>query len=96
MAYANPRVKLFSQYLMKDDKPRKGKTALERFSGFETGLRTYKGKRKPAYNGFMLPLAVTAVRVQRRALGPRPAGGRRDPGRDPAQGRQARLGARRP
>ena len=59
MAYANPRVKLFSQYLMKDDKPRKGKTALERFSGFETGLRTYKGKRKPAYNGFMLPLAVT-------------------------------------
>ncbi len=59
MAYANPRVKLFSQYLMKDDKPRKGKTALERFSGFETGLRTSKGKRKPAYNGFMLPLAVT-------------------------------------
>lgn len=59
MAYANPRVKLFSQYLMKDDKPRKGRTRLERFSGFETGLRTYKGKRKPAYKGFMLPLAVT-------------------------------------
>ena len=59
MATANPRVQLFSQYLMKDDEPRKGRTALERFSGFETGLRTYKGKRKPAYNGFMLPLAVT-------------------------------------
>ena len=59
MAYANPRVKLFSQYLMSDDQPRKGSTALERYSGFETGLRTSKGKRKPAYNGFMLPLAVT-------------------------------------
>ena len=59
MAYANPRVKAFSQYLMKDDKPRKGKTSLERFSGFETGLRTYKNKKKPSYDAFMLPLAVT-------------------------------------
>ena len=59
MAYANPRVKLFSQYLMKDDGPRKGRTGLERWGGFQTGLRTYKGERKPAYNGFMLPLAVT-------------------------------------
>ena len=58
MAYANPRVKLFSQYLLEDDKPRKG-SRLERFSGFETGLRTAKGRKKPSYNGFMLPLAVT-------------------------------------
>jgi hypothetical protein len=57
IAYANPRVAAFSQYLMKDDKPRKG-PRIQRYSGFETGLRTRSGKKKPAYDGFMLPLAV--------------------------------------
>jgi hypothetical protein len=57
IAYANPRVAAFSQYLMRDDKPRKG-SRLERYSGFETGLKTSSGRRKPAYDGFMLPLAV--------------------------------------
>jgi hypothetical protein len=59
MAYANPRVKAFSQYLMRDDKPRRGGTAAERYSGFETGLRRANGTPKPSYDGFMLPLAVT-------------------------------------
>ena len=59
IAYANPRVKAFSQYLMFDDKPRTGVPRTQRYSGFETGLRTSKGKKKPAYNGFMLPLAAT-------------------------------------
>ena len=36
-----------------------GRPRLERYSGFETGLRTSKGKKKPAYNAFMLPLAAT-------------------------------------
>jgi len=57
IAYANPRVVAFSQYLMRDDKPRKG-SRLERYSGFETGLKTSSGRRKPAYDGFILPLAV--------------------------------------
>jgi hypothetical protein len=57
IAYANPRVVAFSQYLMKDDRPRKG-PRIQRYSGFETGLRTSRGKRKPSYDGFMLPLAV--------------------------------------
>jgi hypothetical protein len=57
IAYANPRVKAFSQYLLYDDKPRKG-NRFERHSGFETGLKTWKGKKKPSYNGFMLPLAA--------------------------------------
>ena len=57
IAYANPRVAAFSQYLMRDDQPRKG-SRLERYSGFETGLKTSKGKKKPSYDGFMLPLAV--------------------------------------
>jgi hypothetical protein len=55
MAYANPRVKAFSQYLMRDDQKR-GKND---YSGFESGLRTAKGKRKPAYRAFMLPLVAT-------------------------------------
>jgi Cellulase (glycosyl hydrolase family 5) len=55
IAYVNPRVALFSQYLMRDDKPRK---TGYRYGGFETGLRTSKGKKKPSYNGFRTPLAV--------------------------------------
>ena len=58
IAYANPRVAAFSQYLMYDDKPRRGSRA-ERYSGFETGLRTSRGEKKRAYDGFILPLAVT-------------------------------------
>jgi hypothetical protein len=57
IAYANPRVVAFSQYLLVDDQPRKG-SRLQRYSGFESGLKTSKGKRKPAYDGFILPLAV--------------------------------------
>jgi len=57
IAYANPRVAAFSQYLLRDDQPRKG-SRLERYSGFETGLRTSSGRKKPAYRGFILPLAV--------------------------------------
>jgi hypothetical protein len=76
IAYANPRVKAFSQYLMLDDKPRKGVSAIRRYSGFETGLRTAKGKKKPAYNGFMLPLAVKRYGSQDVAWGRvRPATG---------------------
>jgi hypothetical protein len=58
-AYANPRVRAFSQYLLRDDKPRRG-PASERYSGFETGLRRSNGRPKPSYRGFLLPLAVQA------------------------------------
>jgi hypothetical protein len=76
IAYANPRVKAFSQYLMADDKPVKGAPASKRYPGFETGLRTSSGKRKPAYNGFMLPLAVKRYGVRDVLWGRvRPAGG---------------------
>jgi hypothetical protein len=52
-------VKSFSQYLLKDDKPRKGKR-VERYSGFESGLRRSNGRAKPAYDAFRLPLAIEA------------------------------------
>ena len=55
MAYVNPRVAAFSQYLMSDDPPR---TDGYRYGGFESGLRSADGKPKPAYEGFRLPLAV--------------------------------------
>ena len=55
MAYVNPRVVAFSQYLMSDDPPR---PEGYRYSGFESGLRSADGKPKPAYEGFRLPLAV--------------------------------------
>ncbi len=55
IAYVNPRVAAFSQYLMSDDPPR---SSGYRYGGFESGLRDADGKEKPAYNGFRLPLAV--------------------------------------
>jgi hypothetical protein len=56
IAYANPRVRSFSQYLMRDD-PRRADGS---YGGFETGLRTARGRKKPSYEGFRLPLAVAA------------------------------------
>ncbi len=55
MAYVNPRVKSFSQYLLHDDRPRPGSRAA-RYSGFESGLRRSDGRPKPSYDGFRLPL----------------------------------------
>jgi hypothetical protein len=46
---------MFSQYLMRDDKPRK---TGYRYGGFETGLRRSDGRKKPSYESFRLPLAV--------------------------------------
>ncbi|HEX6022927.1 MAG TPA: cellulase family glycosylhydrolase [Solirubrobacter sp.] len=55
IAYVNPRVASFSQYLMSDDPPRERGY---RYAGFESGLRRSDGRPKPAYEGFRLPLAV--------------------------------------
>jgi hypothetical protein len=59
IAYDNPRVAAFSQYLLRDDAPKAGVPLLERYPGFETGLFTSQGKHKPSFDGFRLPLAVT-------------------------------------
>ena len=58
IAYVNRRVKAFSQYLMRDDVPLDGRDPLVRYSGFQTGLRTFGSRKKPAYDGFLLPLRV--------------------------------------
>ena len=63
MAWANPRVRAFSQYLMRDDRPIDGETGRSRYGGFESGLRFSTGRAKPALSGFRLSLA--ALRVSR-------------------------------
>ena len=55
LAYLNPRVRSFSQYLMSDDNPGAGD---QRFGGFESGLRTFAGEAKPAYDAFRTPLVI--------------------------------------
>jgi hypothetical protein len=57
MAYVNPRVVQFSQYLLTDDAPR---TSGYKYGGFESGLISATGREKPAYQGFRLPLAAEA------------------------------------
>jgi hypothetical protein len=57
IAYRNPRVRSFSQYLMRDDDPRPG-SSFARYSGFESGLRRSDGRKKPAYDAFRTPLVV--------------------------------------
>ena len=55
LAYANPRVRGFSQYLLRDDDP----TVPGRlWSGFETGLVAATGEQKPSFDGFRLTLDV--------------------------------------
>ena len=50
IAWSNPRVVSFDQYLLRDDPPS---------NGFQSGLETYRGAAKPVYGGFRLPLVVT-------------------------------------
>src|SRR4051794_8857585 len=57
IAYRNGRVRAFSQYLMRDDRERAGE-GLERFGGFQSGLRTAAGTAKTAYEVFRLPLVA--------------------------------------
>lgn len=58
LAWSNPRVASFSQYLLRDDEPTP-KADGGGFGGFESGLEFASGAPKPSLNGFRLPLAVT-------------------------------------
>jgi hypothetical protein len=76
IAYDNPRVVAFSQYLLRDDLPVAGVPTIQRYPGFETGLFTSSGKHKPSYDGFRLPLAVRRGKSKVSIWGlVRPAGG---------------------
>ncbi len=60
IAYQNPRVRAFSQYLLRDDaqvsRPSSGSHS--GFIGFQSGLELANGRPKPALAGFRLPLVV--------------------------------------
>ena len=56
IAYANPSIVSFAQYLMNDDSPQT--TTGVAYGGFESGLRFFDGRKKPAYDAMRLPLAI--------------------------------------
>jgi len=56
-SYRYPRLKSYSQYLLHDDPPRAGPSALK-WAGFQTGLRTANGAVKPSYEAYRLPIVV--------------------------------------
>jgi len=72
IAYANPRVVAFSQYLLRDSDP----TGPKQYGGFESGLRFADGRPKPSLPAFRLPLAVQRKGTKALIWGlVRPAGG---------------------
>ena len=76
IAWRNPRVMSFSQYLLRDDLPIPHVPRILRYGGFESGLETSSGVVKPSLTGFRLPL-VAGVRKRGISLWGlvRPAGG---------------------
>jgi hypothetical protein len=66
IAWSNPRVAAFSQYLLQDDPnvSRPGASVHGGVTGFQTGLEYANGRPKPLYSGWPVPLSV-----QRRAHG---------------------------
>jgi len=61
IAYSNPRVVAFSQYLLEDDPlgGASGSSARGGFIGFQSGLEYLSGAPKPLYYGWPVPLTVT-------------------------------------
>jgi hypothetical protein len=61
IAWSNPRVAAFSQYLLRDDPlgGPAGSSVHGGYVGFQTGLETVSGVRKPLYFGFPVPLVVS-------------------------------------
>jgi len=61
IAWSNPRVVAFSQYLLKDDPlgGAPGASANGGTIGFQTGLEYVNGSPKPLYFGFPVPLVVS-------------------------------------
>ena len=90
IAYDNPRVVAFSQYLLRDDLPKSGVPDVARYPGFETGLFTDSRQAQALLR--RVPPATRRAAHERDEgldLGPRAAGRRRDDGehRGALQGR---------
>jgi hypothetical protein len=63
IAWNNPRVAAFSQYLLRDDPlgGRPGSSVNGGTIGFQTGLEYLNGARKPLYFGWPVPLTVSKI-----------------------------------
>ncbi|MBA3807546.1 MAG: hypothetical protein H0X28_04000 [Solirubrobacterales bacterium] len=63
IAYSNPRVAAFSQYLLRDDPVggAPGSSVHGGTVGFQTGLEYVSGSRKPLYFGWPVPLTVSRM-----------------------------------
>jgi hypothetical protein len=61
IAWSNPRVAAFSQFLLRDDKlgGKPGAGVHGGTIGFQTGLETVSGAHKPLYSAFPVPLVVS-------------------------------------
>jgi len=60
IAWANPRVAAFGQYELRDDVVPKNHP--RNWTGFQTGLETPSGQRKPLFSAFPVPLVVRKVK----------------------------------
>lgn len=58
IAWRNPRVRWFSQYLLTDSDHRKKGPKFSRYPGFESGLRFSDGRKKKLYRAFPVPLVA--------------------------------------
>jgi hypothetical protein len=69
MAYANPRVRSWPQFLLLDDRPLPGRNGVRKGYGatFQTGLMYLNGRRKPAFDAYRMPVYLPQPRVRRGA-----------------------------
>ena len=72
IAWSNPRVAAFSQYLLRDDPlgGPPGSSVHGGTVGFQTGLQYVNGKPKPLYAAWPVPLTVSRGRRRLLAVGP--------------------------
>jgi hypothetical protein len=66
IAWSNPRVRSFAQYLLRDSDPIPGKVGAARYAGFESGLRFANGRAKPSLAAYRLTLS--AIRTSRKRV----------------------------
>jgi hypothetical protein len=60
LSYKNPRVKSYMQYLLEDPPPTAGP-----YSGFASGLETYKGTKKATFYAYRMPFYMPETRFKR-------------------------------
>jgi hypothetical protein len=63
LSYKNPRLKSYMQYLLMDPAPNGGPGS--RYTGFASGLLTFKGEQKPDYSAYRLPLFMPVTSSRR-------------------------------